>query len=75
MRPVQYQLVSFDLDGTLVDTAAEIADAVNRALDDHGIGRRPVPEITELIGAGTRELMVRLLARRVAEAPWLQEVS
>ncbi|KWT94158.1 MULTISPECIES: HAD-IA family hydrolase [unclassified Variovorax] len=72
---MQYQLISFDLDGTLVDTAAEIAEAVNRALDDHGIRRRPLPEITELIGAGTRELMVRLLAQRVAEAPWLEEVS
>ncbi|MBU1357292.1 MAG: phosphoglycolate phosphatase [Gammaproteobacteria bacterium] len=70
-----YELVSFDLDGTLVDTAAEIAEAVNCALDDHGIARRPVPEITHLIGAGTRELMLRLLQRCVAEQPWLEDAS
>ena len=58
-----HDLVSFDLDGTLVDTAAEIAEAANRALDTHGIPRRPVAEITLLIGAGTRELMLKLLAR------------
>lgn len=60
---MSYDLVSFDLDGTLVDTAAEIAEAANRALESHGIPRRPVDEITLLIGAGTRELTMQLLAR------------
>lgn len=67
-----YELISFDLDGTLVDTAAEIAEAANRALDDHGIGRRPVWEITRLIGAGTRELMLRLLEKCLADQPGLE---
>ena len=57
------ELISFDLDGTLVDTASEIAEAANLALQAHGIARRPVAEITDLIGAGTRELMLKLLAR------------
>ena len=60
---MSYDLVSFDLDGTLVDTASEIAEAANRALDSHGIPRRPAVDITLLIGAGTRELMLKLLAR------------
>lgn len=60
---MNYDLVSFDLDGTLVDTASEIAEAANRALDAHGVPRRPPSEITLLIGAGTRELMLQLLAR------------
>lgn len=59
---VDYDIVSFDLDGTLVDTAGEIAEAANRALESHGIARRPVAQITQLIGAGTRELMLKLLA-------------
>ena len=29
---MSYDIVSFDLDGTLVDTAGEIAEAANRAL-------------------------------------------
>jgi phosphoglycolate phosphatase len=66
-----FDLVSFDLDGTLVDTASEIAEAANRALESHGMERRPVTEITHLIGAGTRELMLRLLARRFLEQPSL----
>lgn len=68
---MRYELISFDLDGTLVDTASEIAEAANRALQSHGIARRPVAEITLLIGAGTRELMLKLLARCFLEQPEL----
>ncbi len=67
----RFDLISFDLDGTLVDTASEIAEAANRALDAHGIARRPVAEITLLIGAGTRELMLKLLARCFLDRPEL----
>ena len=66
-----YDLICFDLDGTLVDTASEIAEAANRALQSHGIARRPTAEITWLIGAGTRELMLNLLARCLLEQPEL----
>jgi len=68
-----YELISFDLDGTLVDTAAEIAEAANRALEAHGIGRRPIAEVTLLIGGGTRELMLKLLAHCFLEQPLLAE--
>ena len=68
-----YDLISFDLDGTLVDTAAEIAEAANLALESNGMARRPVAEITQLIGAGTRELMLKLLARCFLEQPSLAQ--
>jgi phosphoglycolate phosphatase len=68
-----HDLISFDLDGTLVDTAPEIAEAANRALEAHGIARRPVAEITLLIGGGTRELMLRLLAHSLLEQPSLAD--
>jgi phosphoglycolate phosphatase len=61
--PRGYEVVSFDLDGTLVDTAGEIAQAANRALESHGMSRRPQAEITDLIGDGSRQLMLKLLAR------------
>ena len=68
---MNYDLISFDLDGTLVDTASEIAEAANRALEAHGIARRPAADITLLIGAGTRELMLKLLAQVLIEQPAL----
>jgi phosphoglycolate phosphatase len=66
---LDYDVISFDLDGTLVDTAGEIAAAANLALVAHGIAERMPAEITALVGAGTRELMRRLLARCVEEQP------
>ena len=68
---MHYDLISFDLDGTLVDTASEIAEAVNLALQVHGFDHRPVAEITLLIGAGTADLMRRLFERLVQEQPAL----
>jgi phosphoglycolate phosphatase len=55
------QLITFDLDGTMVDTAAEIAEAANRTLAEIGLPRRPLGDVTKLIGHGTRELMKGLL--------------
>jgi phosphoglycolate phosphatase len=73
LDPMSCQLLSIDLDGTLVDTADEIAEAANRALESHGIERRPFDDIAVLIGAGTRELMLRLLARCFIDRPELVE--
>lgn len=59
--------ISFDLDGTLIDTAAPLAEAVNRALNDAGIARLPANEVIGFVGAGTRSLVARSLAKaRVA---------
>jgi phosphoglycolate phosphatase len=65
--------LSFDLDGTLIDTAGEIADAVNHTLADFDIAPRPLAEITGLIGNGLRELMMRQLARILLEQPELAD--
>ncbi len=64
----RYTIVSFDLDGTLVDTAGEIAEAANRTVEEFGLPRRPVAEIAKLIGAGTKELMLGLLRRIATDA-------
>ena len=64
-----YTHLSFDLDGTLVDTAAEIAEAVNLTLGEFGVAPRPQDEVTMLIGGGAHELMRRLVERIDAERP------
>lgn len=61
--PLQVALITFDLDGTMVDTAREIAEAANRTLAEIGLPTRPVDEVTGFIGHGTRELMRGLLAQ------------
>ena len=52
-----YPLVLFDLDGTLVDSAADIAEAVNRTLDELGHPRQPEALVRAWIGLGTRVLL------------------
>lgn len=59
MTPIS--LVSFDLDGTLVETAGEIAEAANRTITEFGFERQPQQLIERFIGAGTRELVLRLV--------------
>ncbi len=75
MNPASMRAVILDLDGTLVDTAGEIAQAVNRALGSHGVAPRSTAEITLLIGDGSRQLMLRLLARLYLEQPALVETA
>lgn len=57
------EAASFDLDGTLVDTAPDLGAAANMMLVI--LGGRPLPEdqIPSLIGAGIDALVIRVLAR------------
>jgi len=55
--------VVFDLDGTLVDTASEIAAALNRTLEELGLAGLPPETVEAMIGRGVRMLVERALAR------------
>ena len=55
--------VILDLDGTLIDTAGEIAAAMDRTLDELGLARIPAAEIADMIGRGVPKLVERALAR------------
>ena len=53
--------VIFDLDGTLVDSAPDIAFAANCALADLGLAPREAEEVRGFIGNGAEKLMHRCL--------------
>lgn len=55
------RLITFDLDGTLFDTAPEIALAVNRTLDEYGYPAISLDTVIGYIGHGTQELMRQVL--------------
>ena len=55
-------LVLFDLDGTLVETAPEICDAVNDTLHALGLPAAPLAKVEAWIGHGTRQLLLHSLA-------------
>jgi phosphoglycolate phosphatase len=70
-----YDLILFDLDGTLVETAPEIMDAVNDTLRRFGLTEVTQQQVNDWIGHGTRELLVQALADRTGTKPELVRPS
>ncbi len=60
MKP--YDLILFDLDGTLVETAPEICDAVNDTLQHFNFASVSQGQVNDWIGHGTLELLIQALA-------------
>ncbi len=69
MRKVPDPFLIFDLDGTLLDTLADLGASVNAALAELGAPGHPLPAYRDFVGAGVRELVRRALPadRRGAE--------
>jgi phosphoglycolate phosphatase len=63
-----FDVVAFDLDGTLADTGADLAAALNHALVRLGRPEVPDEEVRHLVGHGARALLRRGLAAS-GEAP------
>ena len=61
--------VAFDLDGTLLDTAADLAEAVNALLVENGLEALPVAFIRDLIGKGVANLVTRAVEASRGTAP------
>ena len=75
----EVQTVVFDLDGTLLDTLADLAAAANQVLIAHGLPASSVENYRLFVGAGARNLMLRAFtaAGQVVQAgdPWLDTLS
>jgi phosphoglycolate phosphatase len=57
-----FDLIMFDLDGTLIETAPEIFDAVNDTLRFFALPEVTQQQVNDWIGHGTRELLIQALA-------------
>jgi len=55
----QLRAVLFDLDGTLVDSAPDIADACNELLKRHGLAALSLEQVRSMIGNGIQKLVER----------------
>jgi phosphoglycolate phosphatase len=71
----RFDLIVFDLDGTLVDTAPEIADAVNDTLHRFDLPQVSLQQATDWIGHGTHELLIQALAYSGGVAPAVVRAS
>ena len=61
MRPA---VAVFDLDGTLIDSAADLHRALNHMLTELGCAPLPLAEVRSMIGDGMSLLIARALAAR-----------
>ncbi len=64
-RPIpaaRLKLLVFDLDGTLIDSAQDLCNSVNAALQESGLAPLPDPAIAGFVGNGAPMLMRRALA-------------
>ena len=62
-----YKLAIFDLDGTILDTLEDLADAMNYALGEHGYPGRTIEEVRRFVGNGIRKPIERAVPAGLAK--------
>lgn len=55
------KLLIFDLDGTLVDTSRDIADAINYAVEPFGVKPLSIEKVKSIVGSGITNLLGNLI--------------
>ena len=58
---MRYRAAIFDLDGTLVDSLEDIANASNEVLDEMGFATHPISDYRYFVGDGVSKLFQRIL--------------
>lgn len=61
---MRFDLVIFDLDGTLVDSSPDIRNAINHVLEPFGVPPVSIEETQELVGEGATRLMEKIIESR-----------
>ena len=64
--------ILFDLDGTLLDTLADLADSTNFALRCFGYPERTIDEVRRFVGNGAAMLIRRAVPEKADPAPVLE---
>lgn len=57
MTSFPFDIVAFDLDGTLADTAPDLTSALNFTLESLGFSRVPAAEVRHMVGHGAKALL------------------
>lgn len=68
IRLDKVRAIVFDLDGTLLDTLEDLANAANWALRRNGMPERSLAEIRQFVGNGVRRLIERAVPEGTDEA-------
>ena len=66
---MRFSLIVFDLDGTLIDSRKDIAEAANLLLREYGAAPLPEDRIGRMVGDGAATLVARAFAAGALEQP------
>ena len=69
----RYEAVIFDLDGTLLDTLADLTASVNAAMEKFGLPGHTIEEVREFVGNGIRRL-IRLCVPNGEDHPEFEQI-
>lgn len=70
----RYELLVFDLDGTLADTSDDLARSINHALETVGRDPLPLADVLRYVGNGARVLIERALGDEGTESARIEAV-
>jgi len=70
---MRFRAVLFDLDGTLLDTLEDLADAMNEALAQMNLPPHPVAAYRHFVGDGVVNLARRALGPERSDSPTVQD--
>ena len=68
----KYDTVIFDLDGTLLNTLEDLADAVNFVMKKNHYPQRTIDEVRRFVGNGIRRLMELAVPENISETEFEQ---
>lgn len=72
---MKYNTYIFDLDGTILDTLLDLANAVNFAMRSKGFPERTVDEVRSFIGNGIKVLIKRSVPENTSETDYAEALE
>jgi len=72
---MQFQAICFDLDGTLLDSLADLAHCTNTILSKRGFPEHPVDAFRYFVGDGAKMLITRALPEEVRKEPLIENAD
>ena len=70
---MQFKAICFDLDGTLLDSLADLASCTNKILLNRGLPEHPEAAYRYFVGEGAKRLMTRVLPEEVRNESHIEE--